>query len=217
MVGKSRGDHINRREEIAVMLDLGVRTIHSCGAAGLLILSGYWSPAAHHFRDIVECHQLFEFFRLHPERAGEWVAANGKERMRKFRFGLVQDILANEPDAKDIADVKFGFDFYSNAGSHPSIEGLSFHMTPNGKAIGPTVSEHYFRIFSADLWAYMTRATLRFVDAVDGLMPHHPKIADEFRYQVAVVKGGHQILMPIGADDLLPVWQATTTTATGVT
>ncbi|MEW9836507.1 hypothetical protein [Mesorhizobium marinum] len=202
-VARSRGRHINGRAEIAVVLDLGARMVNSCGAAGRLILCGYWSPAAHQCRDIAECHQLVEYFRLHPERAADWLNATGKTRFKGFKFGNVQTILLNTPSAKDVGDVKVAFDFYSNVGSHPSIEGLSLHMTADGiKNIGPTANPKRFLVFAADLWAYMTRATLRFVDTVEHLMPDHPKIATEFRYEFAVVLGWQKFLSPIDADDI---------------
>jgi hypothetical protein len=47
-------------------IDLAARTVNSCGAGGLLALSGYRAAAAHQLRDLVECHQLFEYFRAQP-------------------------------------------------------------------------------------------------------------------------------------------------------
>ncbi|WP_457940268.1 hypothetical protein [Mesorhizobium sp. 10J20-29] len=203
-VALSRGEYMNGRPEIAVVLDLGARMVNSCGAAGRLMLCGYWSPSAHQCRDIVECHQLVEHFRLHPEKAPDWLNATGKARFKKFKFGVIRKTLLADPTAKDVEYVKGAFDFYSNAGSHPSIEGLSLHMTANGiKNIGPTAHPERFLVFAADLWAYMTRATLRFVDAVECLMPDHPKIADEFRFELAVVLGWQEFLTPIGIDDIV--------------
>ncbi|MCX7305590.1 MAG: hypothetical protein NTV73_14855 [Hyphomicrobiales bacterium] len=203
-VALSRGQYINGRSEIAVVLDLGARMVNSCGAAGRLMLCGYWSPAAHQCRDIAECHQLVEHFRLHPLAATDWLNATGKTRIKKFRFGNIRKTLLKDPAAKDVEDVKFAFDFYSNVGSHPSIEGLSLHMTADGtKNIGPVANPERFLVFASDLWAYTTRATLRFVDAVEHLMPDHPKIAEEFRYELAVVMGWQKFLTPIGIDDIV--------------
>jgi hypothetical protein len=215
-LARSRGQHVNGRAEIAVVLDLGVRMVNSCGAAGRLILSGYWSPAAHQSRDLVECYQLIEFFRLYPAKAEEWATATGKDRMREFRFGRIQKILQQNPDAKDVADVKFAFDFYSNIGSHPSMEGLSFHMANGMKFVGPTPDGKRFLLFAADLWAYMTRATLRFIDTVETLMPNLPRIADEFRYDTAVVLGGRDFLAPISADDIDRLFARDLTTALAI-
>jgi hypothetical protein len=201
-LARSRGLHVNGRAEVAVVLDLGARMVNSSGAAGRLILSGYWSPAAHQARDIVECHQLFEFFRLYPARASDWMKATGKDRMREFRFGQIQGVLKLNPNANDVAVVKEAFDFFSNLGSHPSIEGLTLHMTNGAKFVGPTPDVKRLHMFAADIWQFTTRATVRFIDTVETLMPDLPKIADEFRYDAAVVLGGRKFLGPLTADEI---------------
>ncbi|TGQ41173.1 hypothetical protein [Mesorhizobium sp. M00.F.Ca.ET.216.01.1.1] len=184
-----------------------MRIINDCGAAGHLALSGFWSAASHQVRDLVECHQLIEYFRHRPSDAQEWFESDGKERYKKYGFGKVFDNLAKDRGAAKF-DLKQSFDFFSNAGSHPSTAGLAWQMTDVGqKLIGPVPHPDRFRLFVGDLWAHATRATLQFVDTMDALNRDHEPIRDQFRFSHAVVAGAQQLLSEITAEQVREFWK----------
>ncbi|RWN51196.1 hypothetical protein [Mesorhizobium sp.] len=202
-----RGGSWNDERATFVVIDLGVRIINNCGAAGQLALSGFWSAAGHQVRDMVECHQLIEYFRYQPSEAQRWFDCEGMERYQQFGFGRVFREL-EKLRGKAPFDLKQSFDFYSNAGSHPSRVGLAWQMTELGdKIIGPVPHTDRFRLFTGDLWAHATRATLDFVDTVDALNPDRAPIRDQFRFRHAVVAGGRKLLGRISADEALACWK----------
>ncbi|MER9018896.1 hypothetical protein [Mesorhizobium sp. M0898] len=201
-----RGDR-NSERATSVVVDLGVRMINNCGAAGQLALSGLWSAAGHQVRDLVECHQLIQYFRHRPAKAQPWLDCEGKTRYQKFGFGKVFADLERlrGPAAFDL---KQSFEFYSNVGSHPSFEGLAWHMTDAGKKmIGPVPHPDRLRLFTGDLWAHATRATLDFVGTMDALNPDHKLISDQFRFRHSVVTGGRKLLAGITGDQALAAWK----------
>ena len=110
------------RIEPVIVVELAVRCLNSCGAAGLLALSGYWSPAQHHLRDLVETTQLFELFRRDPSEAARWAEAFGITRYQKFGFNQVQAKLRGDPGQFDLDAFKGEFGNWSNRGSHPSMK-----------------------------------------------------------------------------------------------
>ncbi|RWN35830.1 MAG: hypothetical protein EOS21_10835 [Mesorhizobium sp.] len=202
-----RGGSWNDERATFVVIELAVRMINDCGAAGQLALAGFWSAAGHQVRDLVECHQLIEYFRYQPSRAQPWLDCVGKERHDKFNFGLVgRELEKLRGPAK--FDLKQSFGFYSNAGSHPSTGGLAWQMTDVGqKLIGPVPHPDRFRLFIGDLWAHATRATLDFVDTMDALNPDHEPIRDQFRFSHAVVVGGRNLLASITAEQVREFWK----------
>jgi len=115
------------KRETSITIDLAARTVNSCGAGGLLALSGYWAAAAHQLRDLVECHQLFEYFRAQPEAIAPWFEARGSARYPRFSVGTIKKKLDGDRGRPSNFDLQSGFSFASNAGSHPSFEGLAWH------------------------------------------------------------------------------------------
>jgi hypothetical protein len=194
------------RAEATVVADLGARTVNACGAASLLALSGYWSPAVHQLRDIVECHQLFELFRLNPPKAVEWKSARGPARYRQFGFGQVRKLL-EEKRGPAAYDLQAGFDLWSSIGTHPSSASLAMHMTATGKVLGPTADPDRFRLFTGDLWAHMTRSTLEFIATMDSLLSNRPTLGSRFRFELAVVEGARALLAAVTAADVLATWK----------
>jgi hypothetical protein len=201
------GQNWNDEHATVVVVDLGVRIINDCGAAAQLAVSGFWSAAGHQVRDLVECHQLIEYFRHRPSDAQEWFESSDKERYKKFGFGKVFDKLAQDRGASQF-DLKQSFDFFSNAGSHPSIAGFAWQMTDVGqKLIGPVPHPDRFRLFVGDLWAHATRATLDFVDTIDALNSDRKPIRDQFCYSYAVVAGARKLLTEITAEQIREFWK----------
>lgn len=201
------GRNWNDERATFLVVDLGVRIINDCGAAGQLALSGFWSAAGHQLRDLVECHQLIEYFRHRPSDAKEWFESDGRERYKKFGFGKVFDRLVLERGPAKF-DLKQSFDFYSNAGSHPSTAGLAWQMTDVGqKLIGPVPHPDRFRLFVGDLWAHATRATLDFIATIDTLNPDSEPVRDQFRHSYAVVAGARELLAEITAEQVLQFWK----------
>ena len=201
------GGRWNDERATVAVVDLGVRIINNRGAAGQLALAGFWSAAAHQVRDLVECHQLIEYFRHRPSDARLWFESDGKEGYKNFGFGRVFDRLSKDRGAAPY-DLKQSFQFYSNAGSHPSTAGLAWQMTDVGqKLIGPVPHPDRFRLFVGDLWAHATRATLDFVDTMDALNPDHEPIRDQFRFSHAVVVGGRNLLASITAEQVREFWK----------
>lgn len=202
-----RGGNWNNERATFVVIDLGVRIINDCGAASQLALAGFWSAAAHQMRDLVECHQLIEYFRYHPSQAQPWFDCAGKERHEKYAFGKIFNEL-EKVRGPAAFDLKQSFQFYSNAGSHPSTTSLAWHMTDVGqKLIGPVPHADRFRLFVGDLWAHATRATLDFVTAMDALHPDHELIRGQFRHSYAVVAGARKLLAGITAEQVREFWK----------
>jgi hypothetical protein len=202
-----RGGSWNDQRATFVIVDLGVRVINNCGAAGHLALAGFWSPASHQVRDIVECHQLIEYFRRVPSDAQRWLDCDGKDRYEQFGFGRVYGMLKKLRGAAPF-DLKPSFEFYSNAGSHPSVQGLAWQITEEGaKNIGPVPHKDRFRLFTADLWAHTTRATLEFVESMDALNPDRQPIRDQFPFSYAVVNGGRYLMAGIGGEQVREIWK----------
>lgn len=190
-----------------VVVDLGVRIINDCGAAAQSAMSGFWSAAAGQVRDLVECHQLIEYFRHRPSDAEPWLDCEGKERYQRFGFGKVFDRLEQDRGPAPF-DLKQSFEFYSGAGSHPSAAGLAWHMNDVGqKIVGPVPHPDRYRLFVADLWAHATRATLDFVDAMDTLNPNLIPIRDQFRHSYAVVAGARRLLAKTTAEQVREYWK----------
>lgn len=201
------GGNWNDERATHVVVDLGVRMINDCGAAALQALAGFWSPAGHQVRDLVECHQLIEYFRRVPSDAQRWFDSEGRKRYTQFGFGEVYSKLQKERGPAPF-DLKPSFDFYSNAGSHPSVEGLAWHMTEDGsRNIGPVAHKDRFRLFTADLWAHMARATLEFVEAIDGLNPDREPVRDQHRFSHSVVTGSVDLLATVTADQVRQFWK----------
>jgi hypothetical protein len=195
------------RIEPVIVVELAVRCLNSCGAAGLLALSGYWSPAQHHLRDLVETTQLFELFRRDPSEAARWAEAFGITRYQKFGFNQVQAKLRGDPGQFDLDAFKGEFGNWSNRGSHPSMEGLAAHFaSPTEKVVGPSASPDRFRAFTADLFTRMGRATLFFVAALDAAIPDAPTVEKKFRYDLAVVQGAWKLLNGITYDEMIAAW-----------
>lgn len=201
------GGNWNADQANLIVVDLGVRIINNCGAAAQLALAGFWSPAGHQIRDLVECHQLIEYFRYRPADALEWFESDGKDRYQKFSFGKVFDKLAKERGSANY-DLKQSFDLYSEAGSHPSTAGLAWHITGVGKKlIGPVPHPDRFKLLVGDLWAHATRATLDFVDTMDALNPDRAPIRDQFRHDHAVVLGAASLFAEVTTDQVREFWK----------
>ncbi|PWJ89800.1 hypothetical protein C8D77_106122 [Mesorhizobium loti] len=201
------GGNWNAERATLIVVDLGVRIINNCGAAGQLALAGFWSPASHQIRDLVECHQLIEYFRYRPADAQEWFESLGKERYNKFGFGLVRKELEK---LRGLAkyDLKQSFDLYSEAGSHPSTAGLAWQITGLGtKLIGPVPHPDRFKLLVGDLWAHATRATLDFVETMDTLNPDRAPIRDQFRHDHAVVLGAAILFAEVDTDQVIEFWK----------
>jgi len=192
------------RREAMLAADLGTRMVNSCGAAGALTLRGYWSPAAHQVRDIVECHQLLEYFRYEPAKAIEWAEATGPDRNRRFSFRRIEDELAKRRGAQE--GIRQWFNSWSNTGSHPSIEGLAMLMSSQGKAVGPTANPDRLKFLTGDLWEAMTWGTLEYVRTMDALLPDLPPMRKRFRFEVAVIEGALELLLGLTPDDVQRGW-----------
>ena len=189
------------RREITVTVDLAAYSANACAAARLLSLSGYWAAATHQLRPLIECTQLFELFRLEPSIVVEWVQAKGFERHEKFQFGAVANLLKKRRGPETFP-YRTGFSLWSNAGSHPS-ESLSWLMTEDGlKRIGPSIYPDRFRLFTADLWAHMTRSTLEFIAAMNALQPDRPAISERFQFDHAVIMAGRLLLAGISGEEV---------------
>jgi hypothetical protein len=192
------------RREAMLAADIGARMVNSCGAAGSLMLRGYWSPAAHQVRDIVECHQLLEYFRYEPSKALEWAAATGSDRNRRFGFKAVEGKLTKLRGAQE--GIRRWFNWWSNTGSHPSIEGLSMLMSDQGKVVGPTANPDRLKFLTGDLWETMTWGTLEYVRTMDALLPDLPPMRKRFRFEVAVIEGAHDLFHGLTPVDIHIGW-----------
>ncbi|GLS33802.1 hypothetical protein SAMN04488498_12374 [Mesorhizobium albiziae] len=203
-----RGGSWNDERATYVVVDLGVRIINDCGAAAHLALAGFWSAASHQLRDLVECHQLIEYFRHMPSDAQCWLDSEGMDRHNKFGFGAIRRKLEEERGPPPF-DLNQYFAFFSNAGSHPSPQGLAWQILElgQGKLIGPVPHADRFKLFTAELWANATRATIEFVETIDALNPDRQPIREQFPFSHAIVNGGRYLLAGVTAEQVREVWK----------
>ena len=152
------------------VIDLGVRAINSLSASALLMHAGYWVAAGHQMRDLIEVSQLIELIENDPSCAEDWVGCTGKERYRRYSFGKVKAKLdALRPERAGSREM---FDFWSNIGSHPSVEGLALQQyRTGGPVIGPTTNFDHMRLLYADLFRLLIIVTYAFISAVESLRP----------------------------------------------
>ena len=73
--------------------------------------------------------------------------------------------------------------------------------------IGPVIHKDRFRLFTADLWAHMTRATLEFVTAMDTLHPNEKPIRERYPFNYNVVTGSVWLLGKVTAADIRQYWK----------
>ncbi|BCH23820.1 hypothetical protein MesoLjLb_36050 [Mesorhizobium sp. L-8-3] len=173
------------------------------GGGGRAISCGYWSLATHALRDLVETGQLLELFEAMPSKATEWSQTDPMKRHGAFGFSKVKGDLEKHRGKSEFWQERFSI--YSNLGSHPSRESLTFNLTPRGKMVGPTFNEGRFKLWLRALAGDTMVTTRQFVRAFDATSGQAP-LSVQRRFLHATVEGFHNLTEPITESDLSLYW-----------
>src|SRR5215472_12736401 len=86
-------DHDHGNENELTLQYLGIRLFNAAGASIKLGLSGYYQPAFHQVRDVIETYFLVDYLSTYPEKIDEWRRADKKKRISHFGPALIRNAL----------------------------------------------------------------------------------------------------------------------------
>lgn len=155
-------------DELALQL-LGIRLFNDGAASLKLVLSGYYQPAYHHVRDLLEVANLLDYFRNEPAKIAEWRAADDKGD-RAFLPVKVREAL----DAHaEYAGTRRNMPYkrLSTYAAHPTFRGFRLITNDNLIQVGPYFDAGILRDWLLETAAWLGYATMTFAEHFKQLSP----------------------------------------------
>jgi hypothetical protein len=129
-------EHVAQSEDETTTQLIGVRLFNAAAAGLKLAFSGYYQPAFHQLRDVMEIGFLLDYFRTSPSAVALWRKSDAATRKKLFSPAKVRMAL----DARDGDTTKKRADIYdklSGRASHVSPEGFAIVFQEGSAQLGP--------------------------------------------------------------------------------
>jgi hypothetical protein len=115
-------DHKATSDSQATVQLIGIRLFNAAASGVTLALSGYYQPAFHQARDILETGFLLDLFRTAPDKISLWEKSNRGERRKQFDPVAVRRFLDDrDGDTSRKREVEYR-----------KLSELASHLTPHG-------------------------------------------------------------------------------------
>jgi hypothetical protein len=131
-------DHISRTVDENTAQMLGVRLFNAAGTGLKLALSGYYQPAFHQARDIMETGFLLDYFRTSPAQISVWRASDRATRLKFFDPVKIR-IALDDRDEDTTKKREQEYNKLSEMASHATFRGFSLTSRGGFGELGPFV------------------------------------------------------------------------------
>ena len=161
-------DHPHESENELTLQYLGIRLFNAAGASIKLALSGYYQPAFHQVRDVIETYFLVDYLSTYPEKIDEWRRAD-KKRIAHFGPAFIRKAL-DKRGGYTSGERKRIYDLISEAASHASYRGMSLITTgpDNMVRVGPFFDEDKLTVWLNEMALRLSHAAVVLVANPEG-------------------------------------------------
>jgi hypothetical protein len=133
-------EHTSRTEDETTMQLLGIRLFNAAASGIKLALSGYYQPAFHQARDIMETGFLLDYFRTSPEQRGVWKRSDRKTRRQVFDPVKIR-IALDDRDGDTSKKREAEYNKLSELASHATFRGFQLTTRAEFAELGPFVEK----------------------------------------------------------------------------
>jgi hypothetical protein len=161
-------DHEPQSDNELTLQLLGIRLFNAAAASLKLGLSGYYQKAFDQVRDILETYFLVDYLTTHPEKIGEWKAADKRARIAHFGPSFVRNVL-DKRDGYTSGERKKVYDLISEYATHASYRGFKLITSAQNLAqIGPFVDDKNLTVWVCELATRLSHAAVILVSHQEG-------------------------------------------------
>jgi predicted XRE-type DNA-binding protein len=134
-------DHTSRSDDESTAQFLGIRLFNSAASGLKLALSGYYQPAFHQARDILETGYLLDYFRTSPNQREIWKLADRKTRRKLFDPIKIR-LALDERDGDKTRQREIEYNKLSELASHATFHGFRLTVRQGSGELGPFVEKN---------------------------------------------------------------------------
>lgn len=162
-------EHLRRDDDEFAIQVLGIRMFNTTAAALKLVLSGYYQPALHLLRDLLETANLLDYFLIEPSKIAEWRAANDKSQkvFGPVKVRLALDAHPNHADERRDRLYKM----LSTYAAHPTYKGAGLLADDKEFKVGPFVDTGLLGDWLLMAAAWLGQGMLAFSNRLETLTP----------------------------------------------
>lgn len=161
--------HGRRGEDELAIQFLGIRLLNATAAALKLVLSGYYQPALHLLRDLLETANLLDYFRIEPGKIAEWRAADDKGQKVFTPFKVRQALEKHPSHAGERRDLPYKM--LSAYAAHPTFKGAGLLADDKEFKAGPFMDVGLLGDWLLQAAAWLGHGTLAFSEHLQTLTP----------------------------------------------
>lgn len=160
-------DHNAASQDQKTVQLIGIRLFNAAASGIKLALSGYYQPAFHQVRDILEIGFLLDFFRRWPQRIELWETSDRGVRRQHFDPVVIRKAL----------DQDDGDESRGRETQYRKLSELASHLTPQGfvMTVRGTFAEFGPFVDAPRLLAWLHEAILRLGPSVVMYGNHFPE------------------------------------------
>ena len=172
-------DHTSRTADENTAQMLGVRLFNAAGAGLKLALSGYYQPAFHQARDILETGFLLDYFRTSPAQISVWRTSDRAMRRKFFdpvKIRIALDDRDNDTEKRREAE----YNKLSELASHATYRGFSLTSRDGFGELGPFFEPINLKAWLEEMVLRLGPAAVMYANQFPDPDPHFTRQFQEF-------------------------------------
>jgi hypothetical protein len=172
-------DHEGKSSDQRTVQLIGTRVFNAAASAVKLGLSGYYQPALHQARDILETGFLLDLFRTSPEKISIWEKSDRATR-RKLSDPIKVRIVLDERDGSAERKREAEYTKLSELASHMTPRGFSMTVRGQFAEFGPFIDELRLKAWLEEMVLRLGPSVVMYANHFPDAPPHLIQFFQEF-------------------------------------